>query len=491
MSLVGQLGRRFRIQLLAQGISAVVSAALIVVLARLLGPDEYGLLFLAIAVLGTVSLLSKLGIAKSTARYVSLYKETDEGCIPHILATGGLLTAGTIAVTATLLYAFAGPLARLVGAVELIPYLQVGVAFVVATTLFYFAYIVLQGFEAIEACGSVFAANKVFRFLVAIGLVVAGYGALGALVGYVVGFAITAVVGLGVLYVRYYRPITDRRGEVDLRGRIARYSLPVAVTDTADVLDRRVDTILVGFFLGPVPVAFYELGKQVIQFLATPAVAAGFTAAPTYEAQRAQGKPEVAARMYEEALAHIVHLYIPAAVGLILVAAPMVEIVFGPDYAGAVPVIQVLAFYLLLRAVTKLTSDGLDYLGQAKSRAYAKSGTAVANVALNIVLIPWIGVVGAAIATVMTYGIYAVANVYIISREFDLRWRWLSRQLGGGLLATAVMGLVVLGLVGFVGGPMSLLAIVIVGVFVWAIPAVGLGMVDLQRLVELIGATGR
>ncbi len=66
-------------------------------------------------------------------------------------------------------------------------------------------------------------------------------------------------------------------------------------------------------------------------------------------------------------------LYIPAAAGLILVSEPLIYIVFGEEYAGAVPVLQILGIYAVLQSVKVLTDNGLDFLGRARERAIAKA----------------------------------------------------------------------------------------------------------------------
>lgn len=127
-----------------------------------------------------------------------------------------------------------------------------------------------------------------------------------------------------------------------LRRRIAEYSLPLTATRTADKLDKEVDTILVGYFLNPLSVGYYVVAKQPVDFIQMPINALGFTIAPTFGAQKAGGEITQAARLYETTFINILLLYIPAGAGLILVADPFIELVFGTQYRDAVPVLQTL-----------------------------------------------------------------------------------------------------------------------------------------------------
>lgn len=486
MSLASTLADRFKAAFTGQVVSATSGAILTVVLTRLLDPDRYGLLFLAISVLMIINVYSELGIGRSTAKYIAEYKETNPGQLRHILSFGFLFNSGTIIIICLALLFTHEHIAQLIGEPDLVLFLLLGVLFIAFSAILTFVRDTLQGFEAIEASAFVQVINMVARVIFAIGLVLIGYGAIGALIGYILAYLLASLVGLVYLYRSYYQRYTGETVESGLKRRIAEYTIPLTATNTANKLEKQVDTILVGFFIGPVEVAYYTLGKQVVQFIETPILALGFTLAPTFEAQKAKGNPDTLARIYQKGLSNTLLLYIPAAAGLVLVAKPLVELVFGSEYLGAIPVLQILAIYTVLRSVTKLTGSGLDYLGRARERAIVRGISAVLNVALNLVLIPMIGAVGAAIATTITYSIYTLATLYIVHTEIDLHIRALLRHIGSVLVVTGVMSIVVLLLLNYINGFFTLFGVVTVGVIVWALLSVGIGLLDIEQMASVV-----
>lgn len=478
-----QLISRFKFEFVGRILATVSSGLLMVVLARVLGPGEYGLLFLAIAIFGVLGVCSKLGIAKSCARYVAQYKEQDPGQVPHILRIAVTFNAAAIVIVGAALALGHRQLVAVLDEPSLTPFLLLGLLFLAFEALATFTRLVLQGFEEIELAATVHAINRVSRLVFALGFVAIGFGALGALGGYILSFVVSSSLGLWFIYRRFYRGIEAAPTvESGLKRRIGEYTVPLTATSTANVLDKQIDTVLVGFFLTPVAVSYYVVSKQVVEFLETPVSALGFTLSPSFGAQKAEGDVETAARTYEEALTHSLLLYVPAAAGIALVAEPAVLLVFGSGYAGAVPVLQVLSLYVILQAVTKITSNALDYLGRAKSRAIVKGATAALNACLNVALIPLIGVVGAAVATVFTYSLYTGANVYIIHQEFGLRIGHLARRIAGIAGVTAAMALVVYPANGYVDGWPSLVAVILLGTAVWGALSTATGLVDLARI---------
>ncbi|MFC7215566.1 flippase [Saliphagus sp. GCM10025334] len=480
MSRSDSIGARFTAEFVGQLIAAIAGGLLTVGLARLLGPDEYGLLFLAIAVFGSLGIFSKLGIAKSGARYIAEYKEQRPEQVPHILRTTAWYNLLAITVVGVGLLVGHRHLARAIGEPSLTPFLLLGALYLALEAISTYVRLTLQGFELIEVSATLHALDRVSRLVFAVAFVLLGFGALGALGGYLLSFALASGIGLVYLYRRQYQPhVTGSSIEEGLRRRIGSYTIPLTATSTANTLDKEIDIVLVGFFLSPLAVSYYVLSKQIVHFVEMPMSALGFTLSPTFGAEKASDNVDRAARLYETSLVYSLLLYVPIGAGLVLVAEPAVILLVGQEYLGAVPVLQVLALFAVLQAVTKLTSNGLDYLGRARSRALVKGSTAVLNVGLNVLLIPTMGVVGAAIATVITYSMYTLANVYIIDQEFSLRMGFLARRLAAICAITGVMALVVFAVTDYITSIPSLILAVSLGVVIWGVLSVATGLLDI------------
>lgn len=478
----------FKATLVARGVYMVSSAVLMFVLARyLLDPTGYGELYWAIGILAVVQLFADVGLGKSAARYVAEYREDDPGQIPHLLQTTVTAKLVVIAIVAYTLLLFHEHIASLLGDPGAAPFLAAGVIYITVNSFNVFAQIVFQGYNQLVYSAAIQAISGAARLVFAVIFVLAGLGALGAFFGYIVGYAVAAAIGLALLYYKVYRKyeVADEF-EDGLSRRLLEYSVPLTATRSANVIDKQIDIVLVGFFLNPVAVAFYTLAKQITDFVLAPAESLGFTISPNFGEQKAAGQLEDARRIYEMALTNAMLLYVPAAVGLALVADPFMTMVFGTEYAGAVPVMQVLSLFIVLQAITNLTSDSLDYLGRARSRAIAKGGTSVANLGLNIVLIPTIGVVGAAIATVATHTVYVLVNLYIVHSELSLHLRSLARSLGRICGITGVMAVAVLLVTPLISSLVMLAGAIVLGVVTWGVLAVASGLLDLQQVQSIV-----
>ena len=488
MSFSKQVVRGVQSTMVARVVDIVANAVLMVIRARfLLTPEEYGLLYVAISVVGIAGLFGTLGLPSSTARYVTEYGEAKGGQIPHILRkTAIYMIALGLVVTITLILTREW-VANIVSEPGLEPLLVAGALYVLFQSFHKYLTSVFQGFNQISLSALLNAVSAVGRLIFAVILATIGFGAVGALLGYAIGFVLATVVGVWYIirdFVPKYTP--DEQMESGLTRRILEYSVPLTATRSATVLDKKVDTILVGAIAGAASASYYTIAKQVTDACIAPASSLGYTISPAFGEDKVGDRLEKAAELYEKSLEHVLVLYIPGAVGLFLVAEPMVLQVFGPAYEGAVPVVQIISAFVFANAVTRITSDGLDFLGRARERAIIKMTTAVANFFLNLLLIPQYGAVGAALATVVTHSIYAGTNVYIISRELPITFASIARTGVGIVVVSAGMAIVVLQLVPFVSGVISLLGVVMAGIICWAILSTVSGLFDVRQLVVFL-----
>lgn len=489
MSLRQTIVRGMAAQVTAQTLKAVSKGLIVLLLTRVfLQPAEYGLLFLALSVLGVAQLFSNLGFAGSVAKYLAEYRETDPSQVRYILRTGLKYNLLAISVVGVALLLAADRIAEVLGEPRLALFLVVGIGYVAFHSIRKFATLSFQGFNRVTWSAVVGAVSSVSLVVFVVSFLFLGFGVIGALLGYVFSSALAAAFGLTVLYRRFYthhRPAETP--ESGLSRRVLGYSLPLTMTRGANVLDRRVDTVLIGFFLAPVSVGFYTLGKQITEFVVIPASSLGFTIAPAYGEQKASGNLNRAAQIYESTLKHTVSVYTPAAAGLLLLAEPTIRFIFGADYLGAVPVIQVFSIYVLLRAIDKITNDGLDYLGRARARAVVKGVAAVGNFLLNLVMIPLLGIEGAAIASVLSTTLLVGVEVYIIHVELPISTGRLGGWLGFVGLTTGGMALVVGILQPYITDIVSLLGVVLTGIVVWAALATVTGLLDAGEVRSAFG----
>lgn len=482
--MVGRLVRSTSIVFVGRAVTLASKGLLVLLLTRyLLRPAEYGLLFLAISVLGVAMLFANLGFAKAGARYITEYRRAAPELVAVVVRKTLSFNVAAIAVVCVVLVALRGLIAAAVGQPGVAALLLVGVGYVTFKSLKWTAVTLFQGFDMMRWVTITNIIADVLTLLVVPTALVLGFGLRGVITGYTVSFAVAAGVGLVVIYRRVGAGTdVDVERERAVSSRVLRYSVPLTLARGANTIDSRADVILLGVFRGPTSVAFYTLGKQLADFLIAPAEALGFAISPAYGEEKADGDLSRAADLYERSFVYTLALYGPAAAGVVVVASPAVRLIFGADYVGAGPILQIFSVFVFVRVIDKITNDALDYLGRARARAVAKGSLSVANIALNLVLIPPFGAIGATVATVTTYSVLVGVELYVIADELPIDR---SRLLRAGVVVggiTVGMSVVVYPLAESISDIPSLAGVVLVGIVVWFVLTVATGLLDVRRI---------
>jgi O-antigen/teichoic acid export membrane protein len=264
---------------------------------------------------------------------------------------------------------------------------------------------------------------------------------VGFLVGWVLSFGLSVLIARPVVHPPYAL-------DVGSWGPMLRYGLPLLLASVPQWLNVRLDQLLLAAF-----VSSRDLGLYVA------AVAWAGLVTPLVNALGVVLFPRLAGERDDEARQQVLFLGIRVTVlvtaGLTVTIgalAPIgVPLFFGEPFASAVRPALILVVGSGLVAVSFVLEEGFRGLGQPGAVLRAELGGMLATAALLAALLPSLGIVGAALASVGGYLATTVLLVHRLSTSFE--GPVLRRCLpGGGDLRELVRGVVSLARPGSVKG---------------------------------------
>ncbi|HEX7476744.1 MAG TPA: flippase [Polyangiales bacterium] len=162
-------------------------------------------------------------------------------------------------------------------------------------------------------------------------------------------------------------------------------------------------------------VGFYAAAYTLISFLANLGVVYSMSLLPTLT--RLQSDPAQELGLYHTALAQTHAVALPITLGGWLVAPAIIETAFGDGYRPAVAVLQMLIWAVPMSAFRNAPWAALVARGQQGLLLRATLYAVGANAALNVVLIHFYGMLGAAVSTVLTESLTGVLMLAYAARE--------------------------------------------------------------------------
>jgi O-antigen/teichoic acid export membrane protein len=441
----GQKGlvRSAGVALTSQLLSAGLTAILTIFLARRLGPEGYGVFAIAVGLGAVLVLPADAGLSASVARFLA-ERVDDRSTLGALLADALRLKLAVAVVVCAALFGLAGPIAGAYGIAGLAwPIRGIAIA-VFGQTLFmlYAGAFVAMGRMTSQL--RVMASESAVEFAVSMALVLLGAGATGAAFGRAAGYLFGALVGGALtakLVGRHALPSKLIKGHGFAR-QIAGYARALVIVDSAFTLFEQLDVLLIGAYLGASAAGLFQAPLRLATFLHYGGVAGGSAVAPRL-ARTPTKVPDSEA--FLQALRWLLLVQAGLMAPVLIWASPLLRLGLGSGYGESADVLRALAPYIFLSGIAPLVSLGVNYLGEAPVRIPIAVAAIAANLLVDVILIPRIGIVAGAVGSDIGYAIYVPAHLWICRRSLEVHLRPLITVLARALLAaTAMCGVLVL-----------------------------------------------
>jgi len=266
------------------------------------------------------------------------------------------------------------------------------------------------------------------------------------------------------------------RFEVERAKSYAAYGGPVALSLILALVLSTTDRFLIAAFLDEQAVGAYHAGYSLSnRTLDVLFIWLGAAGGPALIAALERGGAKALAEAAREQASLIVLVTLPAATGLALVAQPLAQIMVGEHlrdgaaqvtpWIAASGVFGGLTTYYFAQAFTLARRTGLLLAAMATP--------ALANIGLNLLLIPRLGLTGALVATLASYGLGLIAAILLGRRAIALPLPW--RAGAHAVLGSAAVALAVINLPAWGGLPELALkagcGVLVYGLVAWLLDA--------------------
>ncbi len=405
-------GRALAVTALAQALAL----ALQLLLARSLGPAEFGAYSVAIAMLGIGLIFARCGLDTALVRQVAVCRS--RGDQARLAAVVGLATR-----VAPLLGAAVGIAACTMTAI-LSPPVPVGLLVLVAVLLPVAARseINAAALRGLRRIGLALAGDGCLRPVVAMAVVVwvatAAPHWLGtpvALAAYAIGTCLSALLTSVVL-----RRVVGRSPPAAAWAEgpaMLRLGFSLMVANGALVAMYALDTPLLALLRSPAEAGFFSVASRMALFVLFVMNAVQLAAAPRLAAAATD---PVRLRAVVRGLNRMAATAGLAVAALLFAAAEPLLGLFGPEFVAGAPSLRILAAAQALNVLTGPTGILLSMTGRERPYALLLVSGLVVQVSLALWLIPLLGASGAATAGLIAHLSWNLAAVLVLRREFGI-----------------------------------------------------------------------
>lgn len=395
----------------------------------------------------------------------AIVKRVSEGEEPNAFATAGLIMSAALVVGVALIALLASP-----WLIDFFGYGGLSVVFVVGSVV---AYQVRDTLGALLTSNFNLGRSGVIEFVdatgqvsVQVGLIVAGFGAVALLSGYLVGSTLAALVAVGLVVWRFDFERPAKRHFRSLL-EFGKYSF---MNNFVQHFYDNIDIIVITVLLGKAATGVYGIGFRFSLLLTVFYSAINRASNPEISKHDTEGDEARIREVLSETIVLWLLIGFPAFVGFAVLARPLIVTFYTQKFAAATPV----ALWAVATRIPEglRSSIGSVLSGLDRPDINFRSGVilVVTNVVLDLVLVPTIGVMGAIVASFVGISLQFSYITYHLVDLLDLPATFFPfKDVALEATAAILMGGVVYGAQSIISPDsfVSLLALVTTGVLVY------------------------
>jgi len=393
-----------------------------VVLARTLGPKEYGLYSYAITVAAFLTIFATFGLPDFLTRQVSIYQTNGD-----FLYVKRLFRWSFIVVLIGTTILFSVPF--------IISFLNVPLPDSLSFELFVFALVAVPLMSLLAVLSSVLRglklvllaqmANGIIRPLVLLILVIVlflifegGANAKTAIVCQLISLLIAFVVCFFFVINATKEKNTnncnlgDKRWLLDL--------LPFFLIGLLQIINSRVDILVLGFFRESTSVGNYQVSLRLAELVSFILISVNGVFAPVVAELKTKNDLVMLQKMVTKSVRWVTCLALPLCLALFVFSTEILEFLFGSEYVAGDNALRIFVVGQFVNCLMGSVALLLNMSGHQSDTLRVTGLSAIINISLSLLLVPMYGINGAAIASVVSLVVWNVLLSFLATMRLGI-----------------------------------------------------------------------
>jgi len=429
--------------LLIQGlVTTLVGIAGFAFVARMLTVEEMGAVVGLVLVSGMAGQLIDLGLSSAVTKYVAESRGKGSGYSKFILtglmskACLGILAGGIVLVSSQSLSLLLLRSAAYADAFRLI---GLDIMFAVLNAILNSS---LLGLARIPVMVALSISSAVVRQTVAVVMVMSGWGLNGYVVGWLLGDLVYAVVGLLYLALGGHVKVSDATTFTKTFRQLLVFSWPLYVNGLVSYAYSMLDKIILLAYLSLAEAGVYNVANTAFGVIMMVPSAIGTVLFPFYAERTGSNEHETIRGGAKAASRYVSLVYSPIGIGAAAVANAAISLLAGQSYEKGDVLLGTLSLFSVLTCSGAALGGLMLSYGMTNYILLINLASILGGFASSIILAPWLGSLGIALARGITMAVSFLLTIAILRGKHGIELN--TRAIIESLAAATVMGVVVM-----------------------------------------------
>jgi O-antigen/teichoic acid export membrane protein len=252
--------------------------------------------------------------------------------------------------------------------------------------------------------------NNVVRILVQVIATFLGYTIAGLAGGFIIGILAGLLINYRYLTLHFVRFTRNHLKS------LLNFSFWSFLASSGSMVFAYADTILIGYFMANADVGIYRIALQLTGVAAFTTGSLHYVLYPRVSNWQASGEIKKAESALSRAFTYSLLLAIPVVAGGLILGDQLLYYLYGSGFDSGTAALYILLFVQVANIFMFLQTMCLNAFDKPKKSFIATAIAAILNIGLNIALIPLLGIIGAAIATLVSISLNAIISYAYLSQ---------------------------------------------------------------------------
>lgn len=395
-----------------------------ILMARYLTVAEYGMFSIGYAILSIAIMFSLLGLDHGVIRQIGFYRGKRDLKKVRMIVYSAIQISFIISVAVFLLLFISSDFIALnlfhdANVAPILRILSIGIPFLALIMIFVSIYV---GFEkaTVKTYFQDLLINIIF-ILFLISILILNLSFINVIYGYVLSIIITFL--LITIFIMKISPLKLGKKPMSIshmRKELLIFSLPLLAVKMYAMIMAWTDTIMLGYYRGVDDVGKYNAALLIARAVPIVLSCMMYIYIPIISKLHSQGQSREIKRTYAITTKWVFFVTFPFFLVVILFPKASLNFLFGTRYTGAYLSLQILAFGFFVHVFLGLNSSTLLSLGETRFLMWSSIISTIVNIILNITLIFWMGIIGAALATALSLIFINILISIKCYRKYDI-----------------------------------------------------------------------
>ncbi len=424
-------------------ITQVIAILIQILIARSLGPESYGLIVLALMVVAVSTRILQLGLPDGLTRYIARFKNIKKKL--DIIKSGLTLSLPVTIVFSLLTYFGSDFIANGI-------FHEAELAYIIKIFSFAIPFSVLLELLISSLRGYYKAKEKVLVEVFRMGglltilsiLFLTGFlNPATVSIFWVLSFVIGTVTASYLLFRTTGKSIKKITAiKSSFKKELLFFSFPLMISGGLAILMNNFDTIMIGYFLESTDVGIYNVAYKLAGFMLIPLSFLGYIYFPLCSKLLKENKVKELKKLLPLINKWGAVSVFPLIFLFLVYPTQVISALFGNEYIGAKYALQILTLGYLVHLLNGKTGETLKSGGYTKMILLSAIVSTIINLPLNFILIPILGIEGAAIATGMSFFVLGLVFIFVLLNSMKISpfsKNYLIQSIYGVIVAVALV----------------------------------------------------